>query len=246
MNLFVVPAFNEEDNVPGLLRDLERRPELWAGGRLILVDDGSSDATAAVAEAWTGALPVTVLRQIPNQGPGRAFDRGFRHALMLASDGDRIVTLEADTTSDLDALSTMLAEATAGADVVLASVHAGGEMIGVGRTRRVLSRGAARFVRAGAGLDARTVSSFFRVYRAEVLRAAYAVHGDRLIREPGFACKAEILMKLSSLDAVVVEVPVALDASRRIGDSKLRVLPTAAGYGRLMARQVATKLKATA
>lgn len=245
MNLFVVPAFNEEDNVPGLLRDLERRPELWAGGRLILVDDGSSDATAAVAEAWAGALPVDVLRQVPNQGPGRAFDRGFRHALELASDGDRIVTLEADTTSDLDALSTML-EATDGADVVLASVHAGGEMINVGRTRRVLSRGAARFVRAGAGLDARTVSSFFRVYRAEVLRAAYAVHGDRLIREPGFACKAEILMKLCALDAVVVEVPVALDASRRIGDSKLRVLPTAAGYGRLMARQVATKLKATA
>ena len=45
-------------------------------------------------------------------------------------------------------------------------------------------------------------------------------------------------MKLSSLGALVVEVPVALDASRRIGESKLRVLPTAAGYGRLMARQV--------
>jgi len=246
MNLFVVPAFNEEANVPGLLRDLERRPELWLGGRLILVDDGSSDATAAVAEAWTGNLPVDVLRQVPNQGPGRAFDRGFRHALALAADGDRIVTLEADTTSDLDALAAMLAEATAGADVVLASVHAGGEMINVGRTRRVLSRGAARFVRAGAGLDAHTVSSFFRVYRAEVLRRAYAVHGERLIREPGFACKAEILMKLSSLGALVVEVPVALDASRRIGESKLRVLPTAAGYGRLMARQVATRLKATA
>jgi dolichol-phosphate mannosyltransferase len=246
MNLFVVPAFNEEANVPRLLRDLERRPELWRSGRLILVDDGSSDATAAVAEAHAGALPVEVLRQVPNQGPGRAFDRGFRRALELASDGDRIVTLEADTTSDLDALASMLAEAAVGADVVLASVHAGGEMIGVGRTRQVLSRGAARFMRAGAGLDARTVSSFFRVYRAEVLRDAYAVHGERLIREPGFACKAEILMKLAALDARVVEVPVALDASRRVGESKLRVLPTAAGYGRLMARQVATKLRAAA
>jgi hypothetical protein len=129
---------------------------------------------------------------------------------------------------------------------VLASVHAGGALVNAGRHRVGLSRAASFAVRATAGVDARTVSSFFRVYRASILRAAYRRHGDAFIREGGFACKAEILGKLSRMDARIEEVPVNLDASRRIGDSKLKVLPTMAGYTRLMARQVATRMRASA
>jgi dolichol-phosphate mannosyltransferase len=247
MQVFVIPAFNEEENVPRLLRDLEERPMLWQGGHVILVDDGSSDGTAAVAQAYDGPVPLILVRQIRNQGAGRAFDRGFRFALELCEDHDLVVTLESDTTSDLDALEAMLQRAREGADVVLASVHAdGGEMVGAGRLRESLSRAASSAVRVTAGIDARTVSSFFRVYRASILREAYAKHGDAFIREGGFACKAEILGKLSRMDASVAEVPVDLDASRRIGESKLKVLPTMAGYSRLMARQVAARMRTSA
>jgi dolichol-phosphate mannosyltransferase len=246
MQVFVIPAFNEEDNLPRLLHDLEERPMLWQGGHVVLVDDGSSDGTVAVAQAYDGPVPLILVRQIRNQGAGRAFDRGFRLALELCGDDDFVVTLESDTTSDLDALESMLERARAGADVVLASVHAGGEMVGAGRRRESLSRAASFAVRVTAGVDARTVSSFFRVYRASILRAAYERHGDTFIRESGFACKAEILGKLSRMQAGVEEVPVDLDASRRIGESKLKVLPTMAGYTRLMARQVATRMRASA
>lgn len=247
MQVFVIPAFNEEENLPRLLHDLEERPMLWSGGHVILVDDGSSDGTVAVARAYDGPVPLILVRQIRNQGAGRAFDRGFRFALELCDDDDMIVTLESDTTSDLDALEAMLAEARSGADVVLASVHAvGGEMVGAGKFRESLSRAASTAVRVTAGIDASTVSSFFRVYRAGMLRSAYERHGDAFIREGGFACKAEILGKLSRMDASIAEVPVDLDASRRIGESKLKVLPTMAGYTRLMARQVATRMRASA
>lgn len=247
MQVFVIPAFNEEENLPRLLHDLEERPMLWSGGHVILVDDGSSDGTVAVARAYDGPVPLILVRQIRNQGAGRAFDRGFRFALELCDDDDLIVTLESDTTSDLDALEAMLAEARNGADVVLASVHAaGGEMVGAGKFRESLSRAASTAVRVTAGIDASTVSSFFRVYRAGMLRSAYERHGDAFIREGGFACKAEILGKLSRMNASVAEVPVDLDASRRIGESKLKVLPTMAGYTRLMARQVATRMRASA
>jgi dolichol-phosphate mannosyltransferase len=246
MQVFVIPAFNEEENLPRLLHDLEERPMLWQGGHVVLVDDGSSDGTVAVAQAYDGPVPLILVRQIRNQGAGRAFDRGFRLALELCGDDDFVVTLESDTTSDLDALESMLERARAGADVVLASVHAGGEMVGAGRRRESLSRAASFAVRVTAGVDARTVSSFFRVYRASILRAAYERHGDTFIRESGFACKAEILGKLSRMQAGVEEVPVDLDASRRIGESKLKVLPTMAGYTRLMARQVATRMRASA
>ena len=237
MAIFVIPAFNEEANVPRLLADLERRPALWSGGWVVLVDDGSSDGTVAAARAHRGDLPVEVLRQMPNQGAGRAFDRGFRHALRFASEDALIVTLESDTTSDLDALEEMLATAHSGADVVLASHHDEGELVNVTRHRRFLSKAAAYAIRRISRLDAKTVSSFFRVYRASILREAYAHHGHGFIREPGFACKAEILMKLDKLGARIAEVPVSLDWSKREGESKLRVLPTMGGYARLMMRQ---------
>ncbi|QEC50098.1 glycosyltransferase family 2 protein [Baekduia soli] len=247
MQVFVIPAFNEEANVPRLLHDLEQRPALWAGGHVLLVDDGSTDDTAGVAAAYDGPVPLMLVRQIRNQGPGRAFDRGFRLALELCDrDDDLVVTLESDTTSDLDALDAMLTRARSGADVVLASVHAGGAIVGAGRHRAGLSRAASFAVRATAGVDARTVSSFFRVYRAGILRRGYLAHDRGFIREGGFACKAEILGKLSRLDAVIEEIPVDLDAGRRIGESKLKVLPTMMGYTRLMARQVATRMRAPA
>jgi dolichol-phosphate mannosyltransferase len=148
-----------------------------------------------------------------------------------------IVTLESDTTSDLDAVEAMLAAAGGGADIVLASHHGTGELANVSAHRRFLSRAASSVIRRGGGLDASTVSSFFRVYRAETLRAGYGRYGESLIQERGFACKAEILIKLSRMGITVAEVPVTLDWAKREGESKMKVLPTMGGYARLMARQ---------
>jgi dolichol-phosphate mannosyltransferase len=240
--LFVVPAFNEEANLPRLIDDLESRPQLFPpGSRAIIVDDGSSDGTADLVDSYAGPLPLEVLRLGENQGPGAAFRAGFAAALESCPENALVVTLEADTTSDLDALPAMIEHADSGADLVLASVHGGGKMVNVGPLRRILSKGAGVVVRATLGLEARTVSSFFRVYRASALREATARYGDDLIREPGFACKAELLAKLAALGARVEEVPVDLDASRRIGKSKMAIVPTLLGYWRLAFRQRLTK-----
>ena len=235
--LFVIPAFNEIENLPRLLGDLEARPALFGdGSRVIVVDDGSTDGTADFVERYDGGLPVEVVRLGENQGPGAAFRAGFAAALAGCKEDALVVTLEADTTSDLDVLPRMLEHAREDAHLVLASVHGGGRMLNVGFLRRILSRGAGAVVRMALGVDARTVSSFFRVYRASVLRSAHAHFGDALIRERGFACKAELLAKLVQLGAVVHEVPVDLDAARRVGESKMRIGETLAGYWRIVAR----------
>lgn len=233
-NLFVVPAYNEEANLPRLFADLESRPELFpVGSRLLIVDDGSQDDTAAIVDRYQGPLPAEVIRLGHNQGPGAAFRAGFAVALDSCNGEALVVTLEADTTSDLDALPEMIRCAYTGAELVLASWV----MVNVSRFRRTLSGGAALVINRILGVDAKTVSSFYRVYRASTLRAAAARYGDALIREPGFACKAELLSKLSSMAVRIEEVDVSLDSSRRVGDSKMPVLKTIFHYWRLMARQ---------
>lgn len=240
--IFVVPAFNEAENLPRLLEDIAARPLLHgAGNRIVVVDDGSQDETVEIARAYRGPIPVQVVALGTNQGPGAAFRSGFAAALDGSAPDALIVTLEADTTSDLAALPAMLARAQGGAELVLASVHGGGHMLNVSRFRRICSAGAGVLVRAMLGLDARTVSSFFRVYRSSILRAGLSRFGDRLIEEPGFACKAELLAKLTTIGATVEEVPVDLDGSLRVGESRMRILPTLAGYGRLMLRQRSRK-----
>ena len=66
---------------------------------------------------------------------------------------------------------------------------------------------------------------------------AQARYGNDLIRERGFACKAELLAKLAALGARIEEVPVGLDSSRRVGESKMPILRTVLCYWRMMARQ---------
>jgi dolichol-phosphate mannosyltransferase len=200
---------------------------------VIVVDDGSTDDTAALVATYEGWLPVQLVRLRRNSGPGAAFRAGFAAALASAPDDALVITLEADTTSDLDALPAMIAHAALGADLVLASW----QMANVGLIRRALSEGAAALFRVTLGVRAHTVSSFFRVYRASILRTAIERHGDDLIREAGFACKAELLSKLAALGASIKEEEVPLDWSRREGESKMPVLRTMAAYLRMLLRE---------
>lgn len=232
-HVFVIPAYNEERNLPRLFEDLAARPSLFpAGSRILIVDDGSRDETCAVVERYDGPLPVELVRMGHNQGPGAAFRAGFAEALTDCRDDALIITLEADTTSDLDALPGMIARAHDGVDLVLASWV----MVKVSWLRRLLSEGSGKFVRAALGVDATTVSSFFRVYRASLLKAAAEHYGDDLIREAGFVCKAEVLAKVAALGARIEEIPVDLDTSRREGKSNMPIIKTTYTYWRMCAR----------
>lgn len=231
--VFVVPVYNEAENVPRLLADFEARPALFQnGGRLVLVDDGSTDGTPGLVQAYRGPVPVELVRLECNQGPGAAFRAGFEAVLADCADDALVVTLEGDTTSDLDALPLMLESAEAGAELVVADWR----MVNVGAVRRLLSHSAGFVVRRALGLKAKTVSSFFRVYRASTLRLGFDRYGDDFVREAGFACKAEILVKLTALGVRVEEVPVPLDWSRRLGKSKMPVVRTMLAYWRMLLR----------
>jgi GT2 family glycosyltransferase len=94
---FAIPASKEADHLAQLFSDLDARP--------------------ALVEADAGPLPVQLVRLEQNQGPGAAFRAGFAAALDHAEDEAFIVTLEADTTGDIDSLPAMLERAVAGAEL---------------------------------------------------------------------------------------------------------------------------------
>jgi glycosyltransferase involved in cell wall biosynthesis len=88
--LALIPAYQEAPRIGPVVAGARRHLPV------VVVDDGSTDGTAEVAEA-AGA---TVLRQVPNAGKGAALRAGFRHALDAGAAA--VVTLDADGQHDPD------------------------------------------------------------------------------------------------------------------------------------------------
>ena len=239
MIYLIVPAYNEAENLPDLLAALTRwSQDCHEQCHVIVVDDGSTDGTENILEGFKG-LPLTVVRHSPNRGVAKAFESGFgAWAAKTVEPLDLVVTLEADNTSSLEFLDTMVRRARSGYDVVLASCYApGGEVVGTNRLRTVLSFCANLILRCTPGMPkVYTFSSFYRVYRGPFLRHVLAAYGERMIQEAGFVCVVEMLLKFGACGARICEVPFRLDGSFRKGASKMLVRRTILGYLRFFLR----------
>lgn len=195
--LVIIPALDEEESLPHVLAALRTElPEL----DVVVIDDGSTDATAQVARA--GGVAVVSLPY--NLGVGGAMRTGFRYALRL--DYDRAVQLDADGQHDPTDVVRLLGELDAGADLVVGSRFATGDgHYVVGRTRRTAMRVMRRAVRIVSGRDFTDPSSGFRAFSRpmlEVFAANYSV--DYL------ADTVEALLTAVRSGMRVVEVPVTM------------------------------------
>lgn len=234
--LFVIPALNEEKNLPALLHDISAL--MTQEGRdyhIFVVDDGSTDATPQVLQEFAKTMPVTSLRHPTNLGVGQGFRTGFGEVMRRAGpdSDDLVVTLEADNTSDLSILPEMLRRIEHGADLVLASCYApGGRIEGTVWWRVLLSWCANLLIRMLFNLQRiHTYSSFYRVWRVSTL---HRLARRGFITERGFACMVELLIRVRQVTNRIVEVPMILKGDRRKGRSRMRVLPTMLGYLRLI------------
>ena len=216
----VVPAYNEEANLPNLFRELETAT---TGGphryHVIMVDDGSADGTAAMAEAYAGPLSFELVKQGVNTGLGAAVLAGLRRAVEIP-DTDVVVTIEADTTSDLGILHHMVSVVASGqADMAQGSMHhPDGVMVDVSGFRQLTSKVASLVMRIATGSSLHTFTNLYRAISVDALKRSFDKRGDDLITEHGFAGVTQLLLNMMRDGTKVVEVPITLDAAKRVDE----------------------------
>ena len=235
---FIIPVLNESPNIPRLMSNLEELRGSLDGQfacRILFVDDGSTDDTAAKILANRGSLSVEVLTHQNNRGPGAAFGTGFAQLHSLLSETDWVVTLEGDNTSRIQTLRQMLVRRLEGFDVVLASPYMyGGGITQTSWFRIFMSHMANTLIKELLGIRGiLTMSSFYRLYSAPILKRLQQRYGPRILESSGFECMVELLSKLIRVKASISEVAMPLDGSNRLGKSKMKILRTIRGYLRL-------------
>lgn len=201
----VVPAYNESRVIGTTVSDLRK-----VFGRIVVVDDGSSDDTADLALA-AGA---TVVRHPLNRGQGAALQTGFDYFL-AQTPADLCVTFDGDGQHRVeDAQSMVNLAALHGLDVVLASRFLG-HTEDMPASRRLVLRAAIRFSRMATRLPLTDTHNGLRVLSRTALRRVRLTH-DRM----AYATELESAIRRHGLSwAEVPTTVVYTDYSRAKGQT---------------------------
>ncbi len=207
----VIPAYNEEDGITEIAtRVLSVRADLKKVGieelELLVVDDGSRDKTAEVAEKIQG---VTLIRHPKNKGYGAALKTGFSKAK-----GELIGFLDADGTYPPEYFPKLCQSALKGSELVIGSRMAG-EDSKMPLTRRVGNFFFAALLSILGRQKVTDSASGMRVFKREILEHVYPLP-DGLNLTP--------VMSTRALHEGVKIEEVPIPYSERVGRSKLSVI----------------------
>lgn len=201
---FLIPAYNEADAIQNTIRKLKHVADaLNLTYEIIVIDDGSKDDTAALAES-TG---VKVVRQPSNGGYGRALKRG-----MLEAQYEWCAILDADGTYPIEQFPALLAYVPC-FDMVV------GARTGVqywGSLRKRLGRLALlKLVSYVIGTSIPDANSGMRIFRKEI-----ALRHVRRISS-GFSFTVTLTLAMFLEEHFVCYVPI--EYHKRIGNSKVKL-----------------------
>jgi glycosyltransferase involved in cell wall biosynthesis len=205
----VMPALNEQATVASTIRRIPAAMPGVADVRVLVVDDGSTDATAAEARA-AGARVVSHGRR---QGVGAAFQTALANA--LAMDADLVVSIDADGQFDPATIPALITPVVAGqADFATASRFADPALVPEMPAvklwgNRMMSRLISRF----CGQKFHDVSCGMRCYNR---RAALSLN---LIG--AFTYTQEVFLNLAYKRMRMVEVPIRVQGVRSHGKSRV-------------------------
>ncbi len=213
-----IPTFNEAGNIERTVRAVcEQLDRLEPGDyRVLIVDDGSPDGTAALAAELSAELPVEVLPRHAKEGLGRAYLAGFERA--LAGGAELVIVMDADYSHDPAYIPALIA-ASEHADLVLGSRYVpGGGVVDGPWLRRTLSRAGSWYARTLLGVEIRDLTGGYRCIRRPVLEQV----DPASLRAQGYVFNIELTYRALGEGFRVTEVPISF-ADRTIGRSKISI-----------------------
>jgi glycosyltransferase involved in cell wall biosynthesis len=212
--LIVLPTYNEAENI---VEVLERVREAVPEADVLVVDDGSPDGTADLAERWGAAHGggVAVLRRASKSGLGSAYRAGF--AVGLAQGYDALIEMDSDLSHDPAALPALISAVDNGADLAIGSRYVpGGAIPAWPKHREWLSRGGNRYAALLLGLQVRDATAGFRCYAASMLSRIDLED----VAADGYGFQIEMAYAVAGRGGRIVEVPITF-TDRVRGTSKM-------------------------
>ena len=188
----LIPAFNEERFIGSVVLKARRQADV-----VLVVDDGSSDATAEIAEA-AGAV---VVRQPKNRGKGATLTVGFRKAREF--NPSVVVLLDADGQHLPEELGLVIAPVLHGkADIALGSRYLGATSLVP--QHRILGHKLFNFLsNSMSGVSVTDSQSGFRAFSPRAIE-------DLAFRSRGFSVESEMQFLARERKLEVVEVPITI------------------------------------
>lgn len=224
-----MPAYNEAEVIGELLvQGAAALGEIGLPWNILVVDDGSSDDTAAIVRAASEKEPnIRLVQHEVNQGLGPAIRTSMTSAVEISdAPSTLVVSMDADLTHPPALIPSMIAAAEQGAELVVASrFQPGSEVVGLSAFRHLMSWGARQVFRVFLRIPGvKDYTCGFRAIRADWIRRALTEYGaEGLITRAGFACTDEILIKLALLGITIREVPFVLRYDLKQGSSKIKL-----------------------
>ena len=208
--LVIVPTYNEQDNLPGIVKALGKLPV-----DMLVVDDNSPDGTGDMADEFVEKHDyVHVLHRKEKNGLGRAYCAGFEWA--LKRDYEFIFEMDGDFSHDPEDIPRFL-EAAKDADLVLGTRYRGGIRVMNWPLRRLmLSLSAAKYVKWITGLPFSDPTGGYKCFRRSALESVNLA----AVRSNGYSFQIEMTHKIWRQGLRVAEVNIVF-TERVDGTSKM-------------------------
>jgi len=231
----LLPAYNEEDSLDGLLPKIKAvMKKNKYKYKVIVVDDGSQDKTYEKLTKYASLMPLEVIIHTYNRGLGETIRDAFERAADISQPDDIIIRMDCDDTHEPKYIPEMVKKIKQGNDVVIASRFLpGGGAEGLNSYRTFISRCANLVMKTAFPIkDLKEYSCGFRAYKASIIKDALKIFGNNFIdlKGLGFTCTLEKLIKLKMLKAKIVEIPFILRYDQKRSPSKMLSSITTMGY----------------
>jgi glycosyltransferase involved in cell wall biosynthesis len=198
----IIPAYNEAKRIPRTLEKVFAFTEAkgW-DAEVIVVNDGSTDDTAAVVRRFSAQYPaVCLVDNVVNCGKGQAIRDGVRRAT-----GDVILFTDADNSTPIEDVEKLLPALASGADIAIGSRWVDPKLQTQPQPwyRRLNGRLYNLLLRTILGMDYKDTQNGFKAFTGRAAKAIFSLQ-----KISGWGFDAEVLYLARNFGFTVREIPV--------------------------------------